>query len=311
MQFDQDALARACEAAIPHADHQALRQSINHNLPGVDVQWALTRGQWYRIGGVVDGADKPVADQLRTWAEAESDGDIMTLIEKFGDRDLFVTKHLGRTHYLVAPCSDRSLDFIQIEVEEIYEVVDRPLFSDDWIPDDIEDLLDPEDGPVMDPKPISRPRYNFRQATYVADALQNIAEDAIDRRFARFREEWEQSSAGDATRLCDYWILIFSRYHGPYGEHRIDVTPTTTFTADLPDIDQGLKEQGTGLANFIHAFDRAVGFPMAWYFFMLTSKKHFHDLAHHVHKDLMGAYAYLPAKDLKILKNWIVDPYCF
>jgi hypothetical protein len=67
--------------------------------------------------------------------------------------------------------------------------------------------------------------------------------------------------------------------------------------------------RGAGLANLIHGFDRVVGYPFAWYFHMLTHKPVPHQLAEAVHADLMGAYEYLLARDLKVLRDWHARPY--
>ena len=67
--------------------------------------------------------------------------------------------------------------------------------------------------------------------------------------------------------------------------------------------------RGALLANRIHGFDRALGYPFAWYFPMLTSPKVSHRLAEAVHAAPMGAYAYLPARDPKVLRDWYEEPY--
>jgi hypothetical protein len=48
---------------------------------------------------------------------------------------------------------------------------------------------------------------------------------------------------------------------------------------------------------------------MAWYFFMLTRKKVSPRIAEAIHNDMQGAYAYLAPRDLKVLNDWMAEPY--
>ncbi len=62
--------------------------------------------------------------------------------------------------------------------------------------------------------------------------------------------------------------------------------------------------QGAEMAKALHSFDRKVGYPFAWYFLMLNRKGVPTTVAEAVLRDQMEAYAYLPARDLKILREW-------
>jgi len=42
---------------------------------------------------------------------------------------------------------------------------------------------------------------------------------------------------------------------------------------------------------------------------MLSHREVPHQLAESIHKDQMGAYDYLPARDLKVLRDWSAQPY--
>ena len=66
----------------------------------------------------------------------------------------------------------------------------------------------------------------------------------------------------------------------------------------------GTKLQGAELAKAIHGYDRKLGYPFAWYFIMLRRKTANFDLAEAVLRDQMGVYDYLPAKCLKVIREW-------
>jgi hypothetical protein len=79
------------------------------------------------------------------------------------------------------------------------------------------------------------------------------------------------------------------------------------------DDETGLSDEeigrGAALANLIHGFDRHRGYHFAWYFHMLTQRRVSHKLAEAVHADLMGAFDYLPPKDIGVLRDWYDAPY--
>lgn len=93
------------------------------------------------------------------------------------------------------------------------------------------------------------------------------------------------------------------------GECRRIARPVCTYLDRLPDLPPGALLHGSKLANAIHDYDRHLGCPFAWYFIMLSSKSANYSLAGAVLQDQMGAYDYLPARDLKVLRQWEERPY--
>jgi hypothetical protein len=83
-------------------DRRALRANSGHHgtlpcWPGNWRRWrppspsvrVLSRGGWYRLGGVVDTAHERLSDHLETWAEHElaaHDDDMATLCDAYADR---------------------------------------------------------------------------------------------------------------------------------------------------------------------------------------------------------------------------------
>ena len=138
-------LAAELEAAPPRPHHSGLLQMAACALPGQPCRCALSRGGWYRPGGVVRASAERVADSLEAWAEtqlAACGGDLEALFERHGGEVLIATRLSGRTHYFVAPCGPAPADFLQLEIEELHEVLDRRLFGDEP-PTDLQELIDP------------------------------------------------------------------------------------------------------------------------------------------------------------------------
>lgn len=300
------ALGSACATRPAPADLNALIAVLREMLPGMEPRHALTRGGWHRLGGLVDQDGQRIAHQILAWAEAESGGDIDELLLKVADLPYIATRLNGQTHYLVAPIGPGSADFLQIEVEQLQEVQDRPITAPDWFPDSIAEFVDPLDFPHLEPKPLGPPRLLFRRLLRVPDFM---ASREAGPRLQRFVRDWERCSAQESAHFSEHWVLSIRESQNRKGALHLSAKPIPILAGEIPLLPDGEVARGALLANRIHGFDRALGYPFAWYFHMLTSPKVSHRLAEAVHADLMGAYAYLPARDLKILRDWYADPY--
>lgn len=305
-----EVLAEICAATDAEQGIAALEHSLQRLASTVELRHVLTRGNWHRPGGVVDADFNPVSGNIRRWAEQESAGDVDALIAGYADAGYFATQHSGKTHYFAAACGDGPADFIQLEVEQLREVVDRHLVEADWYPDSLEEFLDPLDYPRLDPVPVNPPFYRFRRVTSIARLLDetNSGPWAFGA-LRRFVQDWGDSSAAEGEHFCRHWILALRDYMDRDGEVRLTATPVTTFSGTLPDLPAGEILHGAALANAIHGYDRVVGYPFAWYFHMLSRKAENYQLAKAVLRDLMGAYDYLPARDLKVLRDWEARSY--
>jgi hypothetical protein len=254
----------------------------------------------------VDAAYRPIAKNIEVWAEQESGGDIDLLLDKCAELRGFATKLEGCTHYLTAATGENAAEFIQVEIEEVREVVARPLWDPDWMPDDLADFCDPLDFPRLDPEPVGPPRLLFRRLVRVADF---VASQDAGRQIKRFLGDWDRSSAGESARFCEHWILSMREYRDTQGGDRLSAKPIPLPQDGESALSGEQIGRGATLANLIHGFDRRRGYHFAWYFHMLTQRQVTHQLAESVHADLMAAYDYLPAKDIAVLRDWYDAPY--
>lgn len=299
-------IAGACIRDLSTVTPAGILERLQSEVPELDFRYATARSGWHRLGGVVDADHRRIAKNIETWAETESAGDVDLLLDKCAEIRGFVTKLQGSTHYLTAATGTDAADFIQVEIEQVQEVIDRPLWDPDWLPDDPADFCDPLDFPRLDPEPVGPPRLLFRRLVRVADFL---ASEEAGRQVKRFFGDWDRSSAGESARFCERWILSMREYRDTQGDDRLSGKPIPLQQSDelaLADEEIG---RGAALANLIHAFDRRCGYHFAWYFHMLTRRQVSHQLAEAVHSDLMGAFDYLPAKDIAVLRDWYDAPY--
>jgi hypothetical protein len=190
-------MIRLCGEAPVAGGLDGLVASCSQRMPGLAFRHVLTRGNWHRLGGVVDADLNPVARSIVHWAEAESGGDVDDLVARYADAGWFATHIAGRTHFLTAARGEDPEQFVQLEVEELREVVARPLVIDDWYPDSIEEFLEPLDFPHSDPRSVGDARYQFRRLVSGADLIHGtqIRHGQV-KNLRRFFADWRDSSAG-------------------------------------------------------------------------------------------------------------------
>ncbi|MET0065354.1 MAG: hypothetical protein ABW076_03320 [Candidatus Thiodiazotropha sp.] len=305
-----DKLVKLCQELDPQQGLSALQEAVNELLPDPALSCVLTRSNWHRLGGVVDSQYQPIAGNIAQWAEEVSGGDVDQLIAEYDDKGYFATRLSGKTHYFTAPLGDKPDQFIQLEIEELQEVLDRPLVERDWFPDSLEEFLDPLDYPRLEPEPIGAPYYQFRRVTPMNKLL--LVEAGLDqaqRSLKRFFDDWSDSSANENGHFCSHWVLILQDYMDSNGDYRVKARPYAVAAECLPELPEGDLLQGSELANAIHSYDRQIGYPFAWFFIMLSRKAANFRLAEAVLRDQMEAYDYLPARDLKVLRSWEERPY--
>lgn len=311
-----DTLGDVCASTMVSDNHQLLLQKLQRVLPELEFNHVLTRGGWYRPAGIIDNRGSHITHNLREWVEQQSGGDIEQLYEACGDKNYIVTISTGRTHYFVAKTGEKARDFVQLEVEQLQEVQDHLLFeADGELPDNIEEVIDPIDIDKLESVPVAAPRYVFRRITPIAEFtrdMEGYAQDKADRRsdsLLRFMQDWDRSSAREAGPFCHHWVLSLRSYTDAWNETNLQALPITTYSEEVDHMSLECVDRGAGLARLIHGFDRRIGYPMAWYFFMLSHRQVPYQLAEAIHRDQMGAYDYLPSRDLKILKEWSIKPY--
>ena len=302
-------LKEICSNTTPGDKHADLLSNIQSELSAGSFQLSLSRKGWYRVGGVVNNAGGWIAEKLEDWAGADG-SDIFELVEKYKDSGYRVTRQNGVTHYFTSSIGDDPHQFVQLEVEEVTEVLDRNLIEPDYFPDTIEEFIDPEEFPRLNSTDVIRHYYIFRRVTDIQNFIERMSEDCdnelpIQRWFA----DWKRSSAAEKDLFCQHWVLTLREYLDGYGEPRMEAKPVSTFSGVVNELDPDKSMRGSVLANAIHELDHQLGYPMAWYFFMLSRKKVSPVIAEAIHNDMQGAYAYLPPRDLKVLNEWMDNPY--
>lgn len=298
------------EAAPPRPHHSALLAAVGRLVPDCEFRFALTRGGWYRPGGVIRPDGERVADDLETWAEAslaECGGDLMECLDRHAGEALLATRHAGLSHYFVGAYGTGAADFMQLEVEELQEVLDRRLIDPDDPPADLAELTDPLKPLTVAAQPVGRPRYRYRRLTDIRGILAGqVAPGAEPSPLARFLEEWESLGGG---RFSDHWIMALREHTDRYGNTVLDATPVPRHARKLKTFHWHDEARGIALGDQVHAFDRSAGFTGAWYFHMVAGGLVPHAVAYALKADLSEGFGYLSDAAIRLLDSWVERPY--
>lgn len=297
----------------PRPHHAALLARANHLLPQCDFRFALTQGGWHRPGGVIRADGSRVSDDLFGWAEAELEacgGDIEALVERHLPAGLLATRLVGHDHYFVAAYGRDPAAFLQLEIEELQEVVDRPLIDPDRPPTDLMELTDPSVTVTHVAQPIGHPYYRYRR---LSDMRQTVARQPVpaggQSELARFLSDWSASSAAERGHFCDHWVVALREHQDRYRNIALQATPVSRHARKLRPFHWQPEVQGVELAAQLQAFDRVAGYPAAWYFHLVSGALTPPAVAHAIARDLEAEFRYLPDRDARLLARWLEAPY--
>lgn len=311
-------IAELCVRIPATAGPAVLARELAAIAPQLAFRQTLARGGWYRLGGVVDAGGAHVADDLEIWAERElaaHGDDLGALCDAHADSGLRATRLTGRTHYFVAASGAAAADFVQLEIEELQEIVCHSLFEGDHLPSSIEELIDPRgttSAGGSDARPLGAPFLTLRRLTPITGFLARMrAQKPEPQAIHRFVADWEASSAGAATQFSSHWVLAVREHLDRYRQALLQATPVAALNGTLPKFAAAFGIQGLALHDALVRYDKAAGYPMAWFFHMLTTKGAPHALASTVIDDMQTGFHYLPERDAAVVKAWLYRPYGF
>jgi hypothetical protein len=304
------AVVETCTKVSVSSGPGALVKALGQALPDWKFRHAMSRGGWYRLGGILDQQGKRVSDSLEKWVETEldaRDGDITQLIDDFADQTLYATRLVGQTHYLVAAVGDGTDDFLQLEIEDLQEMRVHKLFANE--PASLEELVDPRGGAEI-PVPIALPFYAFRRIQHIGAFLHRmLAQKPEPAPIHRMISDWTTSSASNTSAYFNHWVIATREHLDRYHQPVFRAQPIATLAGEPPEFDVPPDSSGLKLNDALGHFDREAGYPMAWYFHMLSSKAVPHWVAQTVVEDSLAGFAYLPQRDVDVVRGWLHRPY--
>ena len=304
------AIVETCTRTPVSAGPLALAKALGAALPDWKFRHAFSRGGWYRLGGIIDQAGTRISDNLEKWVEQaldQRDGDLPALIDEHAGAHLHATRLVGQTHYLVASVGNDHDDFLQLEIEDLQEMRAHRLFEGE--PTTVEELIDPR-GDTQPLQALGLPFYAFRRVQHVGAFLARMrAQKPEPAPIHRMLEDWTRSSAGSNCAWANQWVIATREHLDRYHQPVLRAQPIATLAGDPPVFEAAPGSNGLKLHQAMTHFDRAAGYPMAWYFHMLSSKAVPHWVAQTAVEDTLGGFAYLPHKDFEVVRSWLHQPY--
>ena len=304
------AIVETCTKANVSSGPGALVKALSGALPEWKFRHAISRGGWYRLGGILDINGQRVSDSLESWVENaidERDGDFAQLSDDFAEQNLFATRLVGQTHYLVASAGDGTDGFIQLEIEDLQEMRVHQLFANQ--PGTLEELVDPRSG-ADQPVPVGLPFYTFRRIQHIGAFLKRmLAQKPEPAPIHRMLGDWSKSSASNTSAYYNHWVIATREHLDRYHQSVFRAQPIATLAGEAPDFEATVNTNGLKLNEALTRFDRETGYPMAWYFHMLTTKAVPHWVAQSVVEDSLAGFAYLPQRDVDVVRSWLHRPY--
>jgi hypothetical protein len=306
-------LAADIAAIPPRPHHSGLLEIANNIRPGNTFEYALNRGGWYRPGGVIAADGRRIADSLEPWAKAELEDcsdDMGELIERYATKDLLVTRHSGQTHYLVGAYGSAPADFMQLEVEELQEVLDRKLIDPANPAEELMELIEPISPLILDAQTVKAPQYQFRRLIDMRQIVARLAiADGRANALSRMLAEWSHSSAATRGHFSDHWIVALREHLDRYRNPVLTASLISRHARALKPFHWNTELSGVEMGAQLQAFDRAAGYVSAWYFHLIAGTITSPKIGYAVVRDLEAGFSYLPETEVALIKSWLEVPY--
>lgn len=306
-------LSNLCKKIIPGQDDQPLLEKIQEMVDAYPVRLARTGEEWYQIGGVVDSQNNQISSDLIEWVERtylECGQNFQTLIDYGLEQQYIATKQTGKTLYFVVETGTKAEEFILLEIDKIQEVSDRLMVNEESLPEDLEDMIDPLYPATIESYNFGHSKYQYRRKTDIKLFMQTLNEHHKEEHPAqRFMDDWNRSSCGQKHLFCHDWLLRPYQHTGRYGEKIVNAEIINIQPKSLLHLEDMVGKKGNSLNNLLTRFDRQVGYPFAWFFYMVKGKLVSPHNGEAVYKDITGDFAYLAKRDEAILRDWIATPY--
>ena len=161
----------------------------------------------------------------------------------------------------------------------------------------------------MPAQAVGAPRYRFRRLTDLRNVLARLQSPVGTLPgLTRFMREWDNSRAV-ATHFCEHWIVALREHHDRYNNVVLSAVPVSRHARELKPFHWNEELRGLDVANQLRAFDRAAGYPGAWYFHLVAGGLTPRAMATVVMHDIESGFGYLSDAETVLLQGWLSEPY--
>ena len=144
----------------------------------------------------------------------------------------------------------------------------------------------------------------------------DLCPDWLERLPSEYRlfQDWAESSAGrGGRRFCDHWWLEAGTWK-ENGEQQYSLIPQWSDAdggLDLPEITPDWEASPYGVMESLSRFDKQVGYPFAWYFYMLHGNRISNSAGGIIANAIKDGLLNLPGHDKDVLMRWRTTQYGF
>jgi len=176
-------------------------------------------------------------------------------------------------------------------------------------PGSLEELVDPQ-GSNTALQALGLPFYAFRRLQHIGAFLKRmLGQKPEPAAVHRMLEDWTTSSANSTSTFYNHWVIATREHLDRYHQTVFRAQPISTRAGEAPEFTATKGTNGLELYAALGHFDREAGYPLAWYFHMLTTKAVPHWVAQTVVEDALAGFAYLPQRDVDVVRRWLHRPY--
>jgi len=130
-----------------------------------------------------------------------------------------------------------------------------------------------------------------------------------DADLARLFSEWSHSSAAARGHFSDHWVIGLREHLDRYRNPVTSISLVSRHARELKPFHWNDALAGVELSTQLQAFDRAAGYPAAWYFHLVTGAYTPPRVAYAVARDLEAGFSYLPDTEAALIRGWVEAPY--
>lgn len=316
----------ACAIARPRPHHADLLARLEVALPGRKIVHRMSKGGWFRPGGLISATGEVVSPDITSWAEAAweaADEDGVRLqaacLGRADEADLrldmglppeygapVVTRQAGVTHFFTHEYGSDPEAFLQLEVEELREVSSHRL-GEGPAPESAEDLVSPRIHGA-DGLPLGPPVYRLGRLNDMARVLARLSLQHVGAPpgAVRFMADWSLSQSGQRP-LSEFWMMQISAWQDRFGVERLGLKPVSLKEHVRPPTPEG--GDGASLSLALHEYDRRAGYPLAWFFDMVAGRGVPVAVAEGVGEHWEAGFRYLPERHAKCVLDYLRSPY--
>ncbi|MBU1776300.1 MAG: hypothetical protein KJ899_06635, partial [Gammaproteobacteria bacterium] len=136
-----------------------------------------------------------------------------------------------------------------------------------------------------------------------------MSAEGRDAGLSRLLNEWSHSSAAARGHLSEHWVVALREHQDRYRNPVVSASLVSRAARTIKPFQWNVELSGVEMLKQLQAFDRAAGYPSAWYFHLVAGAFTPPKVAYAVARDLDAGFSYLPETEAALVRSWVAAPY--